>query len=529
MHNLSQFKIFGSFYPLVVVLALIGCAEVRSTDSATLAASLPSSSYSLEQVSNSTVALPAPALIPSHRTFFALSGPPITKKMVFAHYMVCCGFGGPKGGIAAAEEDIIIAQTMGINGFALNVGSWLNSSDGPTYRTNVANMFAAAAALNSGFILFFSADMTGLGYADVISMMTTYANNSHYFKYNRQPVLSTYAGEAETNSTYTTPSAWWSNLVLAPLRARGISCFFVPGFGNVGTSFDSTDPAYVAQYVAGQVATWGNLVQGLLTWQTLAVVNNDAGNALAVPIIDAYASSLNQADKIYMPGIVTKYWGSIQSSNGNIYYEWRGGAGMEAQWRAAIAADAPWVEILTWNDFNESYMMPMDDFEKYYDWGFPRGFTKPSLGYAELLRYYIAWFRTGVQPLITRDAVFWFYRTHTAVAVAAFRALPRGNITGPVSRYVPSADGSGNIPIDSDQLFVTVFAVSSATLSIDSTAESIIKGINQFAVPVAAGPAPTFRLSRNQVTVITGMGSDAIQSHPVYYDWWNSSGFMEGP
>jgi hypothetical protein len=61
---------------------------------------------------------------------------------------------------------------MGINGFALNVGAWLNSTDGPTYRANVANMFAAAAALNSGFILFFSADMTGLSYADVVSMMT---------------------------------------------------------------------------------------------------------------------------------------------------------------------------------------------------------------------------------------------------------------------------------------------------------------------------------------------------------------------
>lgn len=60
---------------------------------------------------------------------------------------------------------------------------------------------------------------------------------------------------------------------------------------------------------------------------------------------------------------------------------------MDAQWRAAIAANVPWIEILTWNDFNKSYLMPMDDFEKYHDWGFPIGFTKPSLGYAELLRY----------------------------------------------------------------------------------------------------------------------------------------------
>jgi glucan endo-1,3-alpha-glucosidase len=468
--------------------------------------------------------------MPSQQTFFALSAPPIPKKMVFAHYMVCCGFRGSNGGVAAAEEEIIMAQTMGINGFALNVGAWLNSTDGPTYRANVANMFAAAAALNSGFTLFFSADMTGLGYDDVVSMMTTYANKPHYFKYNGEPVLSTYSGEQDINSTYTTPSAWWTNLVLAPLRAKGINCFFVPGFGNVGSWFDSINPPYVTQYVARQVAYWGNLVQGLLTWQTLSVVNNNAGNAIAVPIIDAYASSLSHAGKIYMPGIVTKYWGSMQSSNGNIYYEWRGGEGMDTQWRAAISANVPWVEILTWNDFNESYMMPMDDIEKYNDWGFPVGFTKSSLGYAELLRYYIAWFRTGVQPLITRDAVFWFYRTHPALAVGTFRDLPAlgGRITGPVRRYVPSADGSGKIPSDVDLLFVTVFAKSSANLSINSTTESIVTGINQFAVPFSAGPAPAFRLWRNQATLISGTGSDTIQSHPVYYDWWNSSGFMEG-
>jgi hypothetical protein len=44
-----------------------------------------------------------------------------------------------------------------------------------------------------------------------------------------------------------------------------------------------------------------------------------------------------------------------------------------------------------------------------------------------------------------------------------------------------------------------------------------------------AGPAPTFSLSRSGTTVMSGTGADAIQSHPVYYDWWNSSGFIEGP
>ena len=493
--------------------------------SAVFATSASANSYSLGAIPNPTVALPAPGLLPSRQTFFALSGPPISTKKVFAHYMVCCGFKGPAGSIAADEEEIIMAQTMGINGFALNLGAWSSNS---TYQAAVANMFQAAAALNSGFVLFFSADMTGLSAADVVSMMTAYANNPYYFKYNGQPVLSTFYGQSNTNSTYTTPSAWWTNLVLNPLKARRINSFFVPGFLDAGQYPNQTSSTYMGTYVAGQVAQWQNLVQGLMTWQGVSVINNNASNAVAVPIINSYASSLGRIGKVYMAGIFAKYWGSVQSSNGNIYYEWKGGSGMDAQWQAAITSGTPWVEILTWNDFNESYIMPMDDFEKYCPWGFPAGFTKSSLGYAELLRYYIAWFRTGVRPAITRDAIFWFYRTHPAAAVAKYRILPTGGVTGPVTRYVPSSDGSGKVPTNADQIFVTAFGVSSASLSINSSVNQVTAGINQFSVPFVAGQAPTFKLVRGSALVMSAAGADAIQSLPPYYDWWNSSGFIEG-
>jgi len=437
--------------------------------------------------------------------------------------MMCCGFGGYDS-IAAAEEDIIMAQSMGITGFALNAGSW-NS----TYQTAVANMFAAAAALNSGFKLFFSADMTGLTAANVIAMMEAYANNPYYFHYNGRPVLSTFSGERESDSTNTTPVAWWTNEVLTPLQAAGINTFFVPGFLDVSPFPTSTTQSSLNTYASVQVANWSSIVQGLMTWQVVDVTNNNATNAVSIPIMNAHTSALNAAGKIYMPGINTKYWGSIQSTNGNIYYEWQGGSQMDAQWQAAITNNAPWVEILTWNDFNESYMMPMDDFEKYHDWGLPIGFTKPSLGYAEMLRYYIAWFRTGVRPTITKDAVFWFYRTHPAAATATNKTIrTTGQTTGPVTRYVPNSP-SGAVPPDADQIYATVFATSPATLSLNGTSETVAAGINQFSTPFAAGPAPTFLLSRSGTTVMSGTGADAITATPTYYDWWNSSGFIEGP
>ncbi len=491
-----------------------------------LTLSIQVGSPSLGPIPSPTVTLPAPALVPSPSTFFALSAPPLPQKQVFAHYMVCCGFEGPNGSLASAEEDIIMAQTMGINGFALNAGAWTTS-----YQTAVANMFAAAAALNSGFKLFFSADMSGLTSANVVTMMEAYGNNAYYFHYNGHPVLSTYGGETETDTTNPTTIGWWRNEVLTPVaNALGTTVFFVPGFNYVATFPDQTSQSYWNTFIPAQVSQWTSLVQGLMTFSpTLGVVNNSATNVITVPVINAYAAAETAVNQIFLSGIITKYWGSGQPTNGNIYYEWQGGAQMDAQWGAAIADNVPWVEILTWNDFHESYMMPMDDFEKYFNWGFPTGFTKPSIGYAEMLRYYIAWFRTGVRPKITKDAVFWFYRTHPAAAVATNAIVPQtGTVSGPVTRYVPSSDGSGKVPTNADQIFSTVFATSAATLSINGAPETVAAGINQFSVPFTAGAVPTFQFSRSGTTKMSGAGADTIQANPTYYNWWNSSGFMEG-
>jgi hypothetical protein len=61
---------------------------------------------------------------------------------------------GPE--ITAYEREIQQAQAAGIDGFALNVGGWRNQN---YYIVYAAQMFEAAARLNTGFKLMFSADM----------------------------------------------------------------------------------------------------------------------------------------------------------------------------------------------------------------------------------------------------------------------------------------------------------------------------------------------------------------------------------
>ena len=169
-----------------------------------------------------------PQLLLPERSFFTPVHSATSTKKVFAHYMLCNAAFWTSG-VPGAMEDILLAQQVGIDGFALNEGAWLA---GPSYRQNTAALFAAAEQLGTGFQLFFSADMTGVGAADIIDMMGTYATHPNYLHQDGKPVLSTYGGNTYSDGSYPNPVDWWPNRVLAPLSAKGIDVYFVPDFAQ---------------------------------------------------------------------------------------------------------------------------------------------------------------------------------------------------------------------------------------------------------------------------------------------------------
>src|SRR5580692_6436445 len=73
------------------------------------------------------------------------------QRMVFAHYMLTNqdyqGNTSQEAKIAAYEREIKEARALGIDGFALNAGGWLQQ---PSYIEYAAQMFEAAARLNDG-------------------------------------------------------------------------------------------------------------------------------------------------------------------------------------------------------------------------------------------------------------------------------------------------------------------------------------------------------------------------------------------
>lgn len=319
------------------------------------------------------------------------------------------------GSVAGYGRDIADAQAMDVNGFALNCGSW----NGGNYKGDTESMFLAAeqnaaAQLVAAkplppFKLFFSADMTGLTYPEVVQMMTAYAARPNYYKKavpngaggtDLRPFLSTWGGEG---GTFQQIKDRWNGSVLAPLRAAGINPFFVPRF------FLTFDAGAVANLAAGFL-DGAFVLAGLGNLPPL----NGSGDTLAGA--SAQIAALKAAGLYALGSITPQYWGSKQKTNGRAYYEFQGGEGLHLQYLAAILSGVDDLELFTWNDFDEAtYFSPIDDVNKY--WPFllvgAANYYKPRLGYKNEVPYFNAWFKSGALalPPITQYEAVAYHRT----------------------------------------------------------------------------------------------------------------------
>jgi glucan endo-1,3-alpha-glucosidase len=418
--------------------------------------------------------------------------------MVFAHYMLAFssygGGGGCCGSVASYEQDIRDAQAAGIDGFALNAGGWVGN--GQTYqKTNATNMFAAANALGTGFKLFFSDDeCCGNRESDAIDMITTFGNDPAYFKYNGKAVLSTFAADF-----LGTPSYWQTN-VLTPLTNTGHPVFFVPMLTGV-------EMPNAAQ-AASLESTWNSVADGYLFWGVAGIPDYISSPSL-LAATDAFGSVTAANNKLYMAPVAGQFWAATETSNGRRYYEYSGGAGLQAVWNDIINTQKPqprWVEVLTWDDFSESYLTPSTS-NPVYPWS-----TLPRIAFTPINAYYAQWYKTGVQPTISNDQLYYFYRTHPKAATASADSY------GPVTRfYGPVAD----------DLYVTTFLTAPATLTVSSggkiSSYSLNAGIANTSIPFTVG-TQIFTLTRSGTTITSVRGDDII-ANPVTYNFFFTSGF----
>ncbi|HEX4155879.1 MAG TPA: endo-1,3-alpha-glucanase family glycosylhydrolase [Acidobacteriaceae bacterium] len=453
------------------------------------------------------------------------------QRLVFAHYMLtnqdyqADGDPTQEKKIAAYEREILQARSLGIDGFALNAGGWLRQ---PYYVRYAAQMFEAAARLNDGFKLMFSADFCcGNTAADVEDMMRRFANNPRYskiyFRYQGEFVLTTFAGDQQapefwrqirtdlltgsnpSTSTFTNALSAVSGL---PSNAP-LPIFFVPAFfwgGELPTR--ST--------IEQNVNQWKSIIDGLFYWG-IAGVPGSGGALDQLHSSDAYSSVAHAHHKLYMAPIALQFWGA----NANRYYEYSGGAGMRALWMDAIQVSHPdWVEIITWNDFIEAtYISPIDDPNRYPSANFltssgvplgTRNYFHCHAAGGDLMRYFIDWYKSGKQPAITSDTIYWFYRTQSIESDAG--VPPVAHKYGPVR----------------DVIYITANLTAPAILRVRSGRQTTTiqtpAGSHDYTTPFHSGTAPAFELLRDGRVFLRGDGRDAIQRSPHFNNFYYSTG-----
>lgn len=402
-------------------------------------------------------------------------------KRVFAHYMVCFATYGE--GVKNYKREIREAQAAGIDGFALNCGSWHNE---PHYPRRVAQLYQAAEELDSGFQLFFSIDLDNVEF--ILDMIRTYARHPAQFLHGGRVVVSTFAASRVP----------WKEKVLGPLREKGVDVFFVPFFYPESMA---ELPSY--DDMVKLHAKWADVVDGLFYF---------GGPGLPAQLAASNAAStkaLHEVGKISMASYTPAYWGHKQP--GKRYYETAGGEGTELQWKSIIETQPEWVEIVTWNDFGEaSYVCPIKDFSKALSFLEPP--PRPChAGYLELSRHFIQWYKKGREPAVEREGLFFFYRTHPKDAV----------VEG--ERPVELRKG-----VIEDVLYVTTLTNAAAELRVTTGGTEVAPipvapGLRHHRFPFKPGPQ-RFELWRGGKAVAATNGT-TIESHPKHYNFVTATGY----
>jgi glucan endo-1,3-alpha-glucosidase len=156
----------------------------------------------------------------------------------------------------------------------------------------------------------------------------------------------------------------------------------------------------------------------------------------------------------------------------------------------------------------------MDDINKYWPYSAHKelGFYKTHIGYARLSKYYINWYKSGKQPPITQDQIYFFYRTHSKDTVALGK------------KDVPVTARAGEIK---DEIFITTLLKEPADLSVisgkDTINQKINEGIVHTRVPFKTG-AQYFEIKRNGQRIIYKRGED-IRTYIRVYNYNMYSGY----
>ena len=371
--------------------------------------------------------------------------------------------------LRAAEEQIRIADTMGLDGFITDIFSYPTNKGGQKYFNSIS------------FALVEAAPLVDPNFKVIPSIFPGREDNQKYSESEIFTRLNEMPGVYRTEDGRMLFSKWrpeqwpaefWQT-EMADLEKRGIRTAFLAQFNSYN---------YIEEYAPFTYAMthWGPRSPGQYPWLDKARPYTEI---LSAPIASHDIRSRGQI-----------YWESAHFDT------------LLDTWKAAIEGDADWVVLNTWSDYSEQAMAP-----------------STRIGYAlhDINTYFIQWFKTGEKPEIIRDVLYYSYRIHHTELEPKI-----GNKWKMVQQY------GGPEMISLNEIALLAFLKAPGELVIRVGDREYRKqfdaGIVSFKVPLPANEmfTPEFELVRDGDSVVKGTGNHVVQDEIDYQNLLYHSGVL---
>lgn len=403
-------------------------------------------------------------------------------KLVFCHFMV--GIVSDRTSAADWDSDMQLAKDMGIDAFALNIGT--------DEFTETQLGYAYESAANNNMSVFISFDFnwwdTTTDATQIGQMIAKFGAESAQLMVDGKIFVSSFAGDG---------------LDVAAVRsAADIDMFLAPNFHPTETS----DPSAV--------------VEGALNWMGW---NSNGDNKAPVAggtnitVLDgddtykAWLESLSYIAPV-SPWFSTHYGPEVSYSKNFVFpsdFLWFN------RWNEILATSPEFVEMITWNDYGEShYIGPLSSLHN--DDGASKWVNDmPHDGFRDLAKPFIAAFKAGatsVDSYITEDQVIYWYRPTLSTADCDSTDNTMGAADNSSGNYFHGRP-NGYEDLE-DAVFVVTLLMEAGTLSVTSgnTTKTFdaSAGANAFKMSMGVGQQ-SFLLTRDSKTVLNGTSLKDIQ------------------
>ncbi len=239
-----------------------------------------------------------------------------------------------------------------------------------------------------------------------------------------------------------------------------------------------------------------------------AAIADGYGRYGATNPVDApkYASSVAKAhseNKLYMGSVMPQLFRPRRGW----YTEAQNSEMLRATWKVAIDSQPDWLMLRNWNDFAEGNELSPA--------------TGTQWGFYDVSAYYNTWYKTGVQPQIKRDVLYYFHR------IQATTTLP--DPTKQPKLMVPT---DANPEGTRDNIELLAFLTKAGTLKINIDGKVLPKptgpGIISFKVPLANG-IPSFSIWRFGKVIAQVKSAFEIRGKIEYQDLLYRAGSSTRP